>query len=200
MILENIKDENAETYSKLPLGEKEVHAKRVMKFLKAVYMVREMRLLSPGFLEVLSGAPDLVDCQPPRLCSLKYLTLAMWSTRGCIRAIVYLLSISPNITKVFLKAKESCLADVGDEWETGLSFPGMLSHLEYVQIEVEGCDAELKFLCFLLKRAKVLKKVVLYFRSSVGSPDHGVTQVEQFMDTLRLVPTASSCIQVVFKT
>ncbi|KAI3870128.1 hypothetical protein MKX03_021601, partial [Papaver bracteatum] len=93
----------------------------------------------------------------------------------------------------------SCLADVGDEWETGLSLPGMLSHLEYVEIEVEGCDAELKLLCFLFKKAKVLKKVVLYFRSSVGSPG-GVTQVEQFMDTLRLLPTASSSIQVVFKT
>ncbi|XP_026378935.1 FBD-associated F-box protein At5g60610-like isoform X2 [Papaver somniferum] len=107
MILENLKDENAETYSKLPLGEKEVYAKRVMRFLEAVYMVKEMRLLSPGFLEVLSRAPDVVDCQPPRLCSLKYLTLTMWSTRSCMRAIVYLLSISPNVTKLFLKAKET---------------------------------------------------------------------------------------------
>lgn len=93
--------------------------------------------------------------------------------------------------------KESNLADVGDDWEVGLSSQGMLSHLEYVVIkEVEGCDAELKILIFLLKNAKVLKIVVLCFRFSIGSQ---VTQVERFLDKLRLVPRASSSIQVLFK-
>ncbi|KAI3891756.1 hypothetical protein MKX03_020894, partial [Papaver bracteatum] len=90
--------------------------------------------------------------------------------------------------------------DVGEDWEAGLFSPGMLSHLEYVQIEeVEGCDAELKLLRFLLKNAENLEKVALFFCSSVGSPD-GVRQIEQFKDKLRAVPTASSIIQFVFET
>ncbi|RZC88709.1 hypothetical protein C5167_031083 [Papaver somniferum] len=64
---------------------------------------------------------------------------------------------------------ESNLADVGDDWEAGLSLPGMLSHLKYVQIE----------------------EVILDFRSCVGSPDR-LIQIEQFKDKLRAVPTASS--------
>ncbi|KAI3914367.1 hypothetical protein MKW98_014974 [Papaver atlanticum] len=189
--------ENADAYSKLPSEEKETYAKRMMKLLGAVHMVNYMRL-SPGFLEVLSQAPDLLDCQPPLLCNLQSLVLEMWCTRGCLRAIAYLLSISPDIDTIYLESKQSNLADVGDDWEVGLSFPGMLSHLEYVQIEeVEGCDAEFKILRFLKKNATILKNVALYFRSCVGSPDR-VRQVEQFRDKLRAVPTASSSIELVF--
>lgn len=86
---ERDKDENAERFSKLPSVEKGVYAKRVMKFLEAVYMVQQMRL-SPGFLEVLSQAADLVDCQPTRLCNLQHLMLEMWFVRGCLRNIAYL--------------------------------------------------------------------------------------------------------------
>ncbi|KAI3891488.1 hypothetical protein MKX03_024751, partial [Papaver bracteatum] len=89
------------------------------------------------------------------------------------------------------------LPDVGDDWEAGLSFPGMLPHLKLVHFEeVEGCDAELKLLCFLLKNASVLKKVVVHFRSSVCSP----RQVEEFKNKVRAVSTASSSIDMAFKT
>ncbi|RZC75575.1 hypothetical protein C5167_051048 [Papaver somniferum] len=41
---------------------------------------------------------------------------------------------------------ESNLADIGDDWEVGLSLTGMISHLKFVEIrEVEGCENELKF-------------------------------------------------------
>ncbi|XP_026436123.1 uncharacterized protein LOC113333988 [Papaver somniferum] len=99
----------------------------------------------------------------------------MWCTRGCLRAIAYLLSISPDIDTIYLDSKQSNLADVGDDWEAGLSLPGMLSHLKYVQIE----------------------EVILDFRSCVGSPDR-LIQIEQFKDKLRAVPTASSSIELVF--
>ncbi|RZC90476.1 hypothetical protein C5167_029609 [Papaver somniferum] len=167
---ESDKDENAETFSKLPSEEK----------------------------EVLSQATDLLDCQPTRLCNLCHLMLDMWSVRGCLRAIAYLLKISPNITFIWLvlESKESNLADVGDDWEAGLSSPEMLSRLKSVQIEkAEGCDAELKLLSFLLKNAKVLEEVALFFRSSVGSPDR-VKQVRQFRGKLRALPTASSKIKI----
>lgn len=134
MILkEKEEDENADTYSEFPSEKKIVYAKRVVRYLGAVSMVKNMGL-SPFFLEVLSQAPNLLDCQPPRLCDLQYLTLEMWSTRASLRAIAYLLNISPNITKIYLcsKTKESNITDVGDDWEAGLSLPGMLSHLKYV--------------------------------------------------------------------
>ncbi|RZC63848.1 hypothetical protein C5167_025600 [Papaver somniferum] len=131
-------DENAEAYSKLPSTEKDVYAKRMMKFLGAVYMVKAMRL-SPGFLE-------------------------------------------------------SNLANVGDDWDAGLSFPEMLPCLKLVQIKkVEGCDNELKFLSFLLKNATTLKKVVLYPRSTIKSPKR---VKRQFRDKLRALPRASSHIRM----
>ncbi|XP_026379167.1 uncharacterized protein LOC113273767 isoform X2 [Papaver somniferum] len=185
------RDENAEAYLKLPSEQKEVYAKRMLKFLRAVSMVKRMKI-SIGFLEVVSRAPDLSDCQPLRLSNLQTLMLGMWSTRGCLRAIAFLLSISPNITKLFVKSKESNLADVGDDWEAGLSLPGILSHLKYVHIrEAEGCDAELKLLSFLLKSAKVLKQVVLHPRSTIDSPDR---VRRQFGSKLRALPRASSHI------
>ncbi|RZC82130.1 hypothetical protein C5167_044914 [Papaver somniferum] len=121
----------------------------------------------------------------------------MWPTRACLRAMAYLLMVSPNIARLVLTSKESKLAQVGDGWEAGLSLPGMLSHLKFVRIEeVEGCDAELKLLSFLLKNAKNLEEVVLEYRSNIDSPEGA----RQFQDKLRLVPTASSNIQMVFKT
>ncbi|KAI3891711.1 hypothetical protein MKX03_001219, partial [Papaver bracteatum] len=88
--------------------------------------------------------------------------------------------------------------EVGDDWEAGLSSPGMLSHLELVTFdEVEGCDAELKLLTFLLKYAKVLRKVALSFRAGIGSPD-GVRQRKVFRDKVRALPAASSDIKMMF--
>ncbi|KAI3925604.1 hypothetical protein MKW98_001458 [Papaver atlanticum] len=192
---ENEEDENAEAYSDwLP---NEVYAKRVMQFLGAVYMVKTMSL-SPGFLEVLSHAPDVLDCQHPRLCDLQYLTLGMWSTRGCLRAIAYLLSISPNIVQLYLELKESYSVDVGDVWEAGLSSPGMLSNLKIVEIEnVEGCDAEFKILRFLLENAKDLEEVVIFFCSGLSSPNR-IRRIVRFKEKLRAVPTASSDVELVF--
>ncbi|KAI3852798.1 hypothetical protein MKX03_028632, partial [Papaver bracteatum] len=91
------------------------------------------------------------------------------------------------------------LAEVGDDWEAGLSSPGMLSHLKYVRIEeVKGCDAELKLLSFLLKYAAVLVEVALFFRSSAGSAARRLRQIERFKQKLRAVPTASPSIKMVF--
>ncbi|KAI3870846.1 hypothetical protein MKX03_013737, partial [Papaver bracteatum] len=88
------------------------------------------------------------------------------------------------------------LVDTGDGWEAGLSLTGMLSHLEYVQIEgVEGCDAELKLVSFLLKNASVLKKLVLHTRSRIESPNR---VRKQFSYKLRALPKASSHIRIVW--
>ncbi|KAI3891714.1 hypothetical protein MKX03_001222, partial [Papaver bracteatum] len=90
----------------------------------------------------------------------------------------------------------SNLVDIGDDWEAGLSSPGMLSHLKYVKFdEVEGCDAEFKLLRFLFKHGKVLRGVGLSFRASIGSPD-GVTQMKLFRDKVTALPTASLSVKI----
>ncbi|RZC90610.1 hypothetical protein C5167_029740 [Papaver somniferum] len=125
------KDEILDTYSKLPVEEKEVYAKSMMKFLVAVHKVASMRL-SFGFLE-----------------------LEMWFTRDSLRSIAYLLRNSPIIYSVVLTSMESNSEDIGTDWEAGLSLPGMLSRLKIVEIKaVVGCDSELKLLSFLLKNAR----------------------------------------------
>ncbi|XP_026406596.1 uncharacterized protein LOC113301985 [Papaver somniferum] len=138
-------DETAETYSELPTEEKEVFAKRMLKLLGGVQNVRHLSL-SSGFLEVLLQGPGTLYRQPLQLCNLLMLKLEMRFTRGCLRSIAYLLKISPIVKTLKLKSMESNLADIGDDWEVGLSLTGMISHLKFVEIrEVEGCENELKF-------------------------------------------------------
>ncbi|KAI3875188.1 hypothetical protein MKX03_032992, partial [Papaver bracteatum] len=92
----------------------------------------------------------------------------------------------------------SNLADIGDDWEAGLSLACMFSHLEFVDIrEVEGYENELKFLTFLLKNSLVLEELVLFFRSTSDSLDRGRC-IRRFKRNLKLLPTASSSIQMHF--
>ncbi|KAI3878000.1 hypothetical protein MKW98_008277 [Papaver atlanticum] len=190
-------DETAKTYSELLAEENEVFAKRMMKYLGAVHNVHHLTL-SSGFLEVLLQAPSTLYRQPPQLCNLETLKLEMRFTRGSLRSIAYLLKISPVITSLILTSKESNLADVGDDWESGLSLTCMFSHLKFVEIrEVEGCDNELKFLTFLLKNSMVLEKLSLFFRYTSDSLDRG-RYVRRFKRNLKLLPTASSSIQMHF--
>ncbi|KAI3944268.1 hypothetical protein MKW98_016498 [Papaver atlanticum] len=190
-------DETAETYYELPAEEKEVFAKRMMKFLGAVQKVQQL-ILSSGFLEVLLQAPSTLYHQPPQLRNLESLQLEMRYTRGCLRSIAYLLKISPVIMTLILESKESNLADVGDDWDEGFSLTCMFSHLKFVEIsEVEGCDNELKFLRFLLKNSMALEKVNLFFQSTSDLLDNG-RQLRRFMRNVRVLPAASSSIQMNF--
>ncbi|KAI3853741.1 hypothetical protein MKW98_025258 [Papaver atlanticum] len=128
---ERVLGENAEAYCNFLSQEEMVYAKHMTKFLREACMVKNM-WLSYGFLEVLSGAPDLLDSQPRCLFNLRYLWLKTQSTRGCLRAIAYLLKISPRVQSILLYSEQSNLVDVGDDWEARLSSQGMLSHLRYV--------------------------------------------------------------------
>lgn len=122
----------------------------------------------------------------------------MRSTRCCLQVIAYFLKISPHIKGIILYSKQSNLVDVGDDWDAGLSSQGMLSRLLLVSFrEVEGCDAELKLLRFLLKHAKGLMKVALSFCSSPGSPDRE-RQMKIFVEKVRALPTSSSSVVITF--
>ncbi|XP_026430840.1 putative F-box/FBD/LRR-repeat protein At1g78760 [Papaver somniferum] len=174
--------------------EKEVYVIRIMELLVAVRKVKRLEL-SSGFLEVLWRAADSINCQFPWLCNLQSLRVESRFTRGSLRSIAYLLTISPNVKSIKLEPNKSYSPDVGDDWEEGFSLPGMLSHLNIVRIEnVDGCDAEFKILSFLLKNAKVLKEVALYPAcSSVKSPSR---LRKQFKNKLRALPRASSDIKM----
>lgn len=190
-------DETAQTYFELPAEEKEVFARRMMKFVGVVRSVRHLTL-SSGFLEVLLQAPGILDRQPPQLCNLGTMKLGMRFTRGCIRSIAYLLKISPIITTLILVSEEANLADVEDDWDAGFPLTCMYSHLKFIEIKgVEGCDNELKFLRFVLKNSMVLEKVNLFFRSTSDSLDGG-RQIRKFKRNLRAMPTASSSIKMNF--
>ncbi|XP_026430833.1 F-box/LRR-repeat protein At3g58930-like [Papaver somniferum] len=90
------------------------------------------------------------------------------------------------------------LLDAGDDWEVGLSFPGMLSHLEHFEfIYAEGSDAEFKILSFLLQNEMVLKKIGVTFRSSVAQRDRK-RHVKRFSDKIRAGRKASSSIQLAY--
>ncbi|KAI3877747.1 hypothetical protein MKW98_020228, partial [Papaver atlanticum] len=90
----------------------------------------------------------------------------------------------------------SNLADVGDDREAGISMTCMFTHLKFVELrEAEGCDNELKFMRFLLKKSMVLEKVNLFFRSASDFLDR-VEQVTAFKRNLRALPTASSSIKL----
>ncbi|KAI3877739.1 hypothetical protein MKW98_020220 [Papaver atlanticum] len=182
MTLREEEDETAETYTELPAEEKEVFAKCLLKFLGGVHSVQHLTL-SSGFLEVLLQAPETLYRQALRLCNLVILKLEMWFTRGCLRSIAYILKISPTLRILKLQSKESNLADVEDDWEAEFSLTCMFTHLEVVEIrEVEGCDNE---------------KVNLFFQSTGDSLDNG-RQVRRFKRNLRVLPTASSNIQMNF--
>ncbi|KAI3965208.1 hypothetical protein MKX01_027699, partial [Papaver californicum] len=86
--------ENNEQYPELYLD------KHLLKFLGALRKVKELALYE-GILEVASGALDL-GIQLPQFCNLWCLNLTFWLTRGCLRSIVYLLTISPNIESLRL--------------------------------------------------------------------------------------------------
>ncbi|KAI3912220.1 hypothetical protein MKW98_012031 [Papaver atlanticum] len=117
-------NETTERYSTLLAEEKEVFAGRMMKYLGAFYNARIL-ILSPGLMEVLSQAPDLLNCQRLRFCNLRRIDLEMWFTSSSLHSLAYLFEISPIISHLFLTSKKTRITEVGDNWEVGLSFPSL---------------------------------------------------------------------------
>ncbi|XP_026400180.1 putative F-box/LRR-repeat protein At3g58880 [Papaver somniferum] len=194
MVLEDEDDASYKALTSLPVEIKKVYVKRVMQFIRTVCKVKSMTL-SSGILEVLSLALDMPDLQPPGLCNLQCLKIEMAFTKSSLRALAYLLKITPIVDSVFLVSEESNLEDAGDEWGEGMVLPRMLSHLKFIQIEgMEGCDNELRALQYLLRNAKVLMEVQLVFCSFVGAPE-----VEQFVEKVRGLPTTSSNMTITKK-
>ncbi|XP_026458990.1 uncharacterized protein LOC113359597 [Papaver somniferum] len=186
-------NETTERYSTLLAKEKEVFAGRMMKYLGAFYNARIL-ILSPGLMEVLSQAPDLLNCQRLRFCNLRRIDVEMWFTRSSLHSLAYLFEISPIISHLFLTSNKTRITEVGDNWEVGLSLPCTMTHLKFVEMkEVEGSDNELKFVSFLLKRGIALEIVDLCFCPYFGSADNQ-RKLLQFKKKLGALPRASNCL------
>lgn len=142
-----------------------MYPKRMMEFLRGLHDVKELTVTSPDFVQVLGGSPISIEAQSsPQFYYLRRLKLETSFTRGCLRALIYLLKTSPLVEYLFLARYESGLIDAEDDEELGLSLPCLMFHLKHVEIrEVKGREDELKFLEFLLKNAIVLEKIVLSY-------------------------------------
>ncbi|OVA07742.1 F-box domain [Macleaya cordata] len=209
MVEDEEEDETSVTYSTLSVEVKQLYAQNIMKLLRALHTVKDLTL-SPSLLEVVSGAPNLLDSQPPQFCNLRCLMLGTFLSRDCFPAITYLFRISPNMESLYLIIKKcsdepqmypfydeinSKSANI-DDWEAGLLLPCMLYHLEFVKIiGVQGCINELKFLEILLKNAMVLKTVVLYLKCECPGD---MKWIMNFSEKLLTFPRASSNVAFMF--
>ncbi|KAI3964897.1 hypothetical protein MKW92_003320, partial [Papaver armeniacum] len=97
-------DEDLVLYSNVSEAKREEFSKRVLKFLRALHCVKELKL-SPGFFEVLSGSP-LLDNSPLKFDNLRCLKMELWLTRRCLDVIIHLLKISPNIESIYIISKK----------------------------------------------------------------------------------------------
>ncbi|OVA06691.1 F-box domain [Macleaya cordata] len=189
---------------------RKVCVQRMMKFLRALQNVETLRL-SVWFLEVISGAPALLEGVPTQFSNLRCLKLETWLSRDCVNLITYILEISPNVESLFLEINEDFFGmqpmyPYWDEvwfnspkievfWEAGVSLQCMLHHLKYVEIRgVQGRLNELMFLKILLKNALVLEKVVLY--PSKEKSSHTKKWLIKVVDQLLTLPRASSSIAI----
>ncbi|KAI3935643.1 hypothetical protein MKW98_022651 [Papaver atlanticum] len=123
---ENFAPERPKIYSELATDVREMYGARMIKFIRAVRNVTDLKLSSPGFLEVVSGSLDLLGDLNFQFCDLRFLNIVTWVSGNCMNALAYLVKISPNIQSIFLTIQQTELDtnSPGGDWIVGLSsFP-----------------------------------------------------------------------------
>ncbi|KAI3939894.1 hypothetical protein MKW98_029670 [Papaver atlanticum] len=178
--------EYPEMYLELPEEDKEKYGKYLLNLLSALRNVKELTLYE-GILECLD--------------------LHFWLTRGCLRTIVYLLTISPNIESLRL-CKNSFtdyplppqlgIPDEDDDRNVGGSHRLSLSVKHVSIVGIEGQDNELEFLEFLLKNAVVLEVLDMDSYLEDVSPDRKIL-MNRYCERLRKLPRASSSLTIKFE-
>ncbi|KAI3920995.1 hypothetical protein MKW92_046626 [Papaver armeniacum] len=110
---EHYTPEKPKIYSELPTDVRELYGARMIKFLRAVRNVTDLKLSSPGFLEVVSGSFDLLAGGPDfQFSNLRFLKIVTWVSRNCMNAVAYLFRISPNIESIFLTVERVKLSSL----------------------------------------------------------------------------------------
>ncbi|RZC46404.1 hypothetical protein C5167_039355 [Papaver somniferum] len=197
------------TFSEFSEVLKKSFAQNTIKLLRGLHSAKNLAL-SPWFLEVLSGVPDL-DIQLPVFVNLRSLKLQTWLSKDCFAVVISLLKKSPNIESLSVEITKKCFveppsfplcdevmsdsASVLDCWEEEFFTPGMLSHLRFLELQgVIGSINELKFVEILLKNTVVLEVVSLHSSSEVLGDD--LSRFNMFCEKVTTFPSASSSVYV----
>ncbi|KAI3946779.1 hypothetical protein MKW98_003342 [Papaver atlanticum] len=183
-------------------GKEELFPKRMLVFLMALQNVKELTL-SLDFLQVFSRAPSLKERQLPLFRNLRCLKLEMCFSGCCLRALTCILMVSPCVESLFIISKGP---DSEENAEAVLSESCILPQLKFIQIrEVKGCDNELMFLEFVLRKAIVLEEMVLYFCNAGNSPSPNTTGIpdklnvmKKFSEKIKALPRVSSSLIMLF--
>ncbi|KAI3850811.1 hypothetical protein MKX03_028524 [Papaver bracteatum] len=200
---EDYTPEKPKIYSELSMAVKELYGARMINFLRAVRNVMDLKLSSPGLLEVVSGSLDLLASGPSfHFSNLRFLkvetwVISLWRYSGPTNAVAYLVRISPNIESIFLTIELAKLNtnDTEGGWIAGSSSFPCLHHLKFVRIQgIQGCLNELKFLQVLLEKAIVMEKVTLICRKT-KSPKRAALLME-FKEMLLAYPSASASVSI----
>ncbi|KAF9588809.1 hypothetical protein IFM89_016169 [Coptis chinensis] len=181
----------------LPGKKTKEYAVHVIKSLRAICNVRELAL-SPSLIEVVSKQPAILERISVQFLHLRCLMLKTWLSRDCIRAVFYMLKISPLLDTLIIEVtkKADNSTSIG-EYQDTLSPLQCMSQLKFVQIEgVLGCTNELKFLEILLQNALVLETLVV-LTCEEQLPDKA-QRSWTFFDRLQQFPRASSNIAIFF--
>ncbi|KAI3943992.1 hypothetical protein MKW92_031512 [Papaver armeniacum] len=215
------KNEDAPPELELPAGVKELFAKRMTHFLRAVHNVKDLRL-SYLSLEFASGALEKLDGQLPQYHNLRYMKLRTSLSTDSLNAITYLLKITPNVESIDIhitqhyiaRTKERLFhkpavcpyfdqvdsADVESYWKTKLSLPSMLHSLKSVKIlGAQGLVNELMLLELFLKTSAALEQVVVEsctLRESKS--DLSKRRMKKFSEMLLKLPRAAATISILF--
>ncbi|KAI3937117.1 hypothetical protein MKX01_015332, partial [Papaver californicum] len=199
------------TYSELPGVFKDLISGSSMTMLRDLRYAKDLTL-SPRVVEIISRSPDLSKTCLYRFANLRCMELHTFLSKDCIRAILYLLKISPNVESLSLRIDKDCFAEqpryqycdeikidsenIGDYWEPRLALPCMPLHLKSIVLEcVMGTVNELKFLEILLKNSVKLEKVVLF--STWEGPGYIAERLMKFGAKLQSFPKASSRVSIV---
>ncbi|KAI3832463.1 hypothetical protein MKW92_018033 [Papaver armeniacum] len=215
------KNEDAPPELELPVGVKELFAKRMIHFLRAVHNVKELRL-SYLSLEFASGALEKLDSQLPQYHNLRYMKLRTSLSTDSLNAITYLLKITPNVESIDIhitqhyiaRTKERLfhkpavcpyfdqvnVADVESYCQTKLSLPSLLHSLKSVKIfGTQGLVNELMLLELFLKNSAALEQVVVESCTvRKSNSDLSKRRMKKFSEMLLKLPRAAATISILF--
>ncbi|RZC92881.1 hypothetical protein C5167_007905 [Papaver somniferum] len=193
---------NDEPWDNNDLEISEEYPKRMIKFISAFHNIQELTISSAVFLQVLAGAPDLIEGRFPQFRNLRCLQLTTWFTRRCLATVTTLLKSCPCIESLYLtSAKWHFIADK-DDGAVELSVSCIMPHLKRLEIrEVKGCDAEVKFLGLLLMIAPVLEEIVLSLDASSSADTAGSSDrlklAKKLSVKLRSLPRSSPSLAMI---
>ncbi|KAL5730599.1 hypothetical protein ACHQM5_003401 [Ranunculus cassubicifolius] len=177
---------------------KKGYAERAMKFIGAFQNARALTV-SPLLLEAVSYSPfSQWKSLSLQFDNLRVMKLKTWLCPISIRAINYLLNVSPNVESLLIEVVQ------GHFWTTttitkyeDAEFPlQCMNHLKLVKIGgILRCINGLIFLKALLEKALILKEVVIYTSKKARKDEKWM----ELKENVRQITAASSNVSYRFR-